>query len=373
LVNDMAQEDRTYVITPADTDPGLLRSLTPLGDAVGAPAGRRQRRRRASGTANRTAARVAPPAHPALLLVAAYLLGPAALLVASADRRHRWCRIAIAVAAASAAVAAIAWWKAAILFGPRDAATLVQVATAAVATIAWVTVWSAGIWRAAGRCGEGPWSLPGRRRPVAAAAIGFVAPGLGLLLTGHARRAIATIVLVGVAVLAGLACLQVDTWWSWHRRWSPAPATDLHFEYGVLVAVGLAAAGSLAWLVSALDGARLATGPQAMRRVAVANRAPAALLAALIAFVAFYRPAGIAGDLDLATQRFADRGFRVLPLCTAVAATYLDPAEPLFAWRLAERLDALGRTADAAVARDALADRWRRYVASVGPAEMSAR
>jgi len=356
------RDDRTYVIDPADTDPALIRSVVPLGEPAAAPSSTRRAR---DGQIPRQAAPAAaappPPAHPALFLCAAYLCGPAAVFLTAAGRRRRARRILAVAALGGAGLAALIAWQAPAQFGPGDAAILWQVASAGLAAVVWVVAWATGLMLASRRCGDGPWARPGQRRPAAAAFVGLFAPGLGLLLAGHARRSVATTATVFLAVLAGLALRQGGAWWAWHRQAAPDLISDLQFEQGVVVLAGLAAAGALGWLVSALDAARLATGPRVMRRVAAANRAPAALLVALVALGVFFRPVDLARNVDLVTQRLIQDGLRLLPACTAAIATRLDPAEPVYAWRLAARQADLGWTAAAAATRDDLAARWQRY------------
>lgn len=362
----MTEHDRMYVIDPAETDPDLLRKLTPLGDLAGVPPSpEADRCRKAQPARPPGPARPAgspPPAQPALLLLAAFMLGPLSILLTAAGRGRRERRIFAAAAAAGAAAAAVVWWQAPIRYGPGDLAWLLQLGAIAVSWGAWLAAWSLGIHLASRRCGDGPWSTAGARRPVAAAGTGLLAPGLGLLLTGHPWRTIATVAMVGSALLAALAIRSAGAWWAWHRQCTAPIVTDRQFEIGVAILAALVALGALSWLVSALDAARLTAPPLVMRRAAAANRAPAALLAALLAFSVLYQPAGVAGAFDQATARLADQGFLLLPFWTAAVAAHLDPSVPAYAWRLAQQQDELGRTADADATRQALAERWWQYL-----------
>ena len=357
----MNQDDRTYVIDPDATDPDLIRKIVPLGENPELePQRSRKRRRRVRREPNPTPGPTAPR-RPTLHLIGAYAAGPLAILLDSDLRRRRGALIAMASTVLMAGTAALAWTYRTSAGGDR--AMLMQLGLAILASVAWFAVWAVGLVRASRRCGVGPFSRRGDRRPVLAGLAGLAAPGLGLLLAGRIKRMLLTLILVGCGLVAGLGLWRAPSWWLQHRAAPHSLLTDLQFEYLLVAFGGLAVIGLLSWLVSALEAGRVANGPVVVRRLAGADRVPALLLVALVAFGVFFRPGSLAGQLDRLTSRLVAAELQVIPLATARAATILAPAEPGYELRLAERYEDLGRTEEATAIRAHLAERWDRYLA----------
>ncbi len=362
MVAPMANDDRIYVIEPDDTDPGLIQQVVPLGDAIRPPAPPpAPRAPRAPHAATATASRGQPPAHPLRLLVGAYALGPLAPLAVGHPGRGRrglvvsaWVIMGLATGVFAVAPRAL---------GADDRAAVVQAAAAAVALVVGLTAWTVGLTLADRRCRAGSWSRPAGHRPAVAALLGLLAPGLGFYLGGRTARAIATLVAVVPGLAAGALLQRAPRWWSWRAGDAYRLISDRQLEAGLLGLVVLAALGVLVWLVSAIEAARLAAGSGALRRTEAANRAPAALLLALVAMAVFFRPANLAGELDRLTGRLEDAELRLAPLMTAEAAVCLAPGEPVYQCRLAEVQADLGHHAAAARIRSRLVARWAAVAA----------
>jgi hypothetical protein len=360
----MAQEPHIYVIDPEQTDPGLIRSMTALGEVETPPP--RARRQVAVKRARRVEPRPVndlPPPRPWRSLTGAYLAGPLGLLVTGRARdsnRATW--IAALAPVLLMAGAVTSWLQAERLFGPRELSILAQTAFLALAGAAWVTAWSTALLRSGRACKAGLPSWRGRRRPFVVGVLGLLAPGLGLLLLGSFLRGVLSLVLVSLGGLAAVVLLRAATFWSWHQAAADPLLTGLQLEAAFLTLGGLVAAGLLAWLISAFDGARLASLAPAGRRRSSADRVAVALLVALIALAIFFRPLDVARELDRTTNGLAVGGLRLIPLWTAQAAVVLAPGEPEFALRLADRHEALGRNHAAEAIRQDLAGRWGRYL-----------
>jgi len=360
----MAQEPHIYVIDPEETDPGLIRSMTALGEVETPPP--RARRQVAVKRARRVEPRTVndlPPPRPWRLLTGAYLAGPLALLVTGRPRdRNRATWIAALTPVLLMASAVISWLQAERLFGPRELSILMQTALLALAGAAWVTAWSTALLRSGRASKTGLQSWHGRRRPFVTGVLGLLAPGLGLLLLGSPQRGVLSLVLVSLGGLAAVVLLRAATFWSWHQAAADPLLTGLQLEAAFLTLGGLVTAGLLTWLISAFDGARLASLAPAGRRRSSADRVAMALLVALIALAIFFRPLDVARELDRATNGLAADGLRLIPLWTAKATVVLAPGEPEFALRLADRHEALGRNHEAEAIRRNLAGRWERYL-----------
>ena len=360
----MAQEPHIYVIDPEETDPGLIRGMTALGEVETPPP--RPRRQVAVKRPRRVEPRTVsdhPPQRPWRLLIGAYLAGPLALLVTGRTRgRHRATWIAALAPVLLMVLAVTSWLQAERLFGPREPSILVQTALLALAGTVWVTAWSRALLRSSRACKAGLPSWRGRRRPFVAGVLGLLAPGLGLLLLGNPLRGVLSLVLVGLGGLAAVVLLRAATFWSWHQTAADPLLSGLQLEAAFLALGGLVTAGLLAWLISAFDGARLASLAPAGRRRGSADRVAVALLVALIALAIFFRPLDVARELDRATNGLAAGGLRLIPFWTAKAAVVLAPGEPQFALRLADQYEALGRNNEAEAIRQNLAGRWERYL-----------
>ena len=372
----MATEDHTYVIDPGATDPDLIRKLTPLGEDPGRrttrSASSRQRRR---ATVERPAATQQPPSRPLLWLVGAFALGPFSLLLAtpSARRIPRWRPSVAGGAGLLAGLAAWIWFLPPAALGGGDRLLLAQVLAVALAAAVWLAAWCLGLVAASRRCPEGPLSRRGHQRPLLAGLAGLAAPGLGLLLAGRRWRCVLSVILVGAGGVAALLHSRAATWWTTHRTATASTIDDLQLESFFLSLVAILAVGILAWLVSALEGGRLAAGPRVVRAVSGADRVPAALLIALVALTIWFRPLDAAHGLDRLTSTLVADGLRLAPLWTARAASSLAPGEPRLEMRVAERQAALGRHEVATAIREDLQRRWHELAVAapgdaVGPA-----
>jgi hypothetical protein len=121
------------------------------------------------------------------------------------------------------------------------------------------------------------------------------------------------------------------------------------------------ALGALAWIIQALDGARLAGDRTEGTPVRHGDRAAAALVIAIAALLVTFKPARVAETLDRFAISLSEDGLRIIPLAATQAAMQLDPSRPEYAVKAIERNEALGRRTAALAIRTDLAERWRPY------------
>lgn len=190
-----------------------------------------------------------------------------------------------------------------------------------------------------------------RRSPLAAL-LSLPLPGFGLLVAGRPGRAALALLNAGLTVqallvLGGLA------------RGLGSRGVSTALEIWLAAAAFALVLGSLLWLASALDGARLLAAAQRRPRVVPADRYALALLLAFVLFAAGFKPADLAGDLDGVAAALQERGFRHLPLGCELWALRLDPGRPEYALRAADLAAASQRPVLAGALLYAVRERWQ--------------
>jgi hypothetical protein len=194
------------------------------------------------------------------------------------------------------------------------------------------------------------------------ALLGLIVPGLGLLVTGHPRRAALAFALLGP--FAASAVVLTNASWLWRRSQSEvAPGlAGPSLELCLIAAATVAACAVLVWIVQALDGARLASH-------SVGTRMPQALSALLLASLALFtittRPAAVARNLHGGATQLQEDGYQWIPLTLCELAMRVDSAPAAYLATGAELDDALGRTDAAAAKRLTIAARAQEYGAFV--------
>ena len=90
-----------------------------------------------------------------------------------------------------------------------------------------------------------------------------------------------------------------------------------------------------------------------------------ALLAAIMAFVAAFQPAELAGTLHRFGAAAREDGMRIVPLHASMAAMGLDPSRPEYVLAAIESNESLGRAEIAARLKRDLEERWHTYEQSM--------
>ncbi len=357
----MERNHRTYTIEPGDLDPEIIACLDALREDRVEVARKEQPGSRRGSASIFHADLASRPRRPRLLLILAWLTGPMSYLLTRAGRRDR-IGSAIAIEAVVLAGALVASWTTlGRLAGGGDRSILLQLGCCAAVSVLWCEIWIRGLLVTSRVCRDLELSRPGRRRPFTLGVLGLVLPGFGLLVTGHTRRTALAIHAIGATVVCALAVTQGKSWWDRHDADAAALFTDLQVEQSLLVLACAVLLGLLAWIVQALEGARLAAGQHFVRSINTADRFPAALLAALVVFGLLFSPADAARQFDMLSRTLVEDGFRYIPLWTQRAAAALDQSESIYMLRVAERHEALGRTEQAQEIRQRLAGNWQRY------------
>jgi hypothetical protein len=203
------------------------------------------------------------------------------------------------------------------------------------------------------------------RKPWAVGVVGLVAPGLGLLLAGCARRGAAVIWLgwsVAGAVLLLAHGLQI---WNLNRGVDEASIGAVTLEYGLLLAAGILAVGLVVWVAQALEGARQMMGDPGIRLRMRGDWYAAALMCALVTTAIAWDPAALARQMDSGAVILQEQGFRVIPMELTRTAHRLDPAPTEYAVRAIELFEDLGRRDDAVRLRLELEENLASYLALI--------
>ena len=294
------------------------------------------------------------------LVFLAYLLGPFSFFATDHGRRSRfWFWFAIGSGLAS--MVTLMWWKEIIEgFGNAGAAVLPWFVILCLVVLAGVTSWSRGIML----IGQSAQSVRKRlprwlKKPWAIGTLGLILPGAGLLVGGRPKRAAAALWICGLMLLS-LFILSQSVWmWEWNKGIIEGAIPSVTFEYIYLVLGVLGSIGILAWIVQALDGARLAVPVAEREKRPRGDIFAFALLVTIVAYSVLFNPVMIAGYADRFAETAQQEGFRVVPLYAARMAMWLDPSQPSYDVRAIGLYDDLGRKQDARALRNELYERWK--------------
>jgi hypothetical protein len=315
------------------------------------------------GTANRRAF------HPTSTLLALYALGgiaPLALRVG--PRKFAW---AVASALSLAGWATLVWYWPAVRAAMQSGRLPILPALAGLAVVHVVgaVAWTRAVSHVVRDERFKSNTLPRwMRNPWTTGIAGLVVPGVGLAIAGRHVRAALALWNGATVVAAALVLANAGLLWSWNVK-SGADALPKSFIESLFIASAVAlCTGALAWVATALDGARLAESRRAaLRRVregAAVSRADGitlALVASLVAFAVTLHPAVLARDLDRFATAMRFEGYRMLPLTIESAAARLDPGRPEYAMRVAELHAEMGRPEAARLIHERLRERWEVY------------
>ena len=298
----------------------------------------------------------------------AFLAGPFAVL---ATLRGRSSKSWIWIAALSTALASALIVLREVGIFPRagrgfGVGSLVWLLAMCVATLMGFTAWARGV-ALAGRI-----KAPLLRRlpeivkhPASVGFFGFLVPGLGLHAMGAPKRAACALWMVSLIVISILVLWQAPALWQWNAARTGLAFRSNTLEHVFLVMGALGLFGAFSWIVQALDGMRLAGQRPGREPRPQGDLAALALLASVIAFIAAFQPAELAGTLNRFGIAAREDGMRIVPLYASTAAMRLDPSRPEYALAAIESNESLGRTDRAEKLRDDLAERWNTYERSV--------
>ncbi len=206
------------------------------------------------------------------------------------------------------------------------------------------------------------------RHPWAAGVAGVLLPGSGLALAGRALRASLALWNAASVTFAALVLANASLLWNWNVKTGADAMPKAFVESLFMIAAAVVAGGSLLWIGTALDGARLAEAKRGSFR---RNRArttlvrgdavTVAFVAALVTFVVAFHPGQMARDLDQFAGSMRFTGYRVIPLTLESVAARLDPGSPEYALRVAELQTDMGHPEAARVIHDRLRQHWEAY------------
>ncbi|MCK4351714.1 MAG: hypothetical protein KAX13_12680, partial [Candidatus Krumholzibacteria bacterium] len=270
------------------------------------------------------------------------------------------------IAVASTAISAIALWMWGSVFSRPATGEFIDgvwIFMGCLAVAAAFTMWSHAVVLIGHQRGPALRRLPDWiKHPWVAGPLGLLLPGLGLFITGHARRAAFALWVLGAALISTLVLSHAGWIWSWNKAsgavaFAPHTLEYLFLTLGVVVLFGV-----LTWIVQALDGARLA-GPRSMRQARMRGDVIAvALLAAILVFAVSFEPGLISKTLDDFAVTAYGEGFKVIPVHAVRSAVALDPSKPVYVLHAASIYEDLGKSGEARALRLELWDRWEPCV-----------
>jgi len=350
----------------------LGEDLTPSGPPGKQPApdpvvtSRPRRTRKASSTVPRQESN--PPAdklHFAPLMILTWLLGPFSVTLQSSPRPGIG-KMTLGMIGGMAALGMVAG-RGFILDMLGKGWPLWPLAAGGLAVmIAVNSVWAHTAWRACRDHQMPRHKLPGLlRRPWAIGVVGLVAPGLGLLLAGCARRGAAVIWSLLPASSAALILLHGLRIWDLNQASGEASAPARLLEWIFILAAGVLGISLVGWVAQALEGARQMMGEPGIRHRLRGDWYAAALVFALLGMAVVWDPSVMARQMDSGAVLLQEKGFQILPLQLWRGAHELDPAPSEYAVSAMEMHRELGQTDKALQLRQELDGNLASYLALV--------
>jgi hypothetical protein len=240
---------------------------------------------------------------------------------------------------------------------------------AAIATLVGVTVfsvWTRALYLAGKREGMPRHKLPSLlRKPWAVGIVGLIAPGLGLLMAGCARRG-AAVIWAGLPVAAAVIVLVNGMGiWSRNQVVQAAPIQPEILETIFMISAGILIAGLIGWIAQALEGARQMMGEPGIRHRMRGDWYAAALMCTLVGMAVVWDPPTAARYMDNSGIVLREKGFQVIPLHLTRGAHHLDPGPSEYGVQLLELYEDLGRRDEAVRLRKELDGNLASYLALV--------
>lgn len=276
-------------------------------------------------------------------LILSYFAGPLSILATRRGRKSRfWAGLSVFSAILSIAV--IWMWSGLSYWSTQEnpvSAVMVLVAIAAV--ISGFSSWTRAVILA-GRY-EGPRlrrSPEWIRSSFAAGLFGIICPGMGLFVAGRSKRAALALWMACLTLISLLILARAPWLWNFNMYAGAFAVRPDTLEYVFIFAGAAAVLGGLAWVVQALNGARLAGRAANRKTVSRRNWAAVALLISIIAFSILSKPAVVAEALDRGADAAGSEGMQVIPLYLSRAAVRLDPSQPGYVIRVIELYEESG-------------------------------
>ncbi len=303
--------------------------------------------------------------HFAPLMILTFLLGPFSVHLNPENRERKWL-LTIGMISGMASLGMFAG-RGFILDIIGESGSLWPLA--AIAVLVGVTVfsvWARALYLAGKRDGMPRHKLPSvLRKPWAVGIVGLIAPGLGLLLAGCARRGVA-VIWAGWPVAAAVIVLVNGM-----RIWSRNQGTETVFiqpevlETIFMISAGILVAGLIGWIAQALEGARQMMGEPGIRHRMRGDWYAAALMCTLVGMAIVWDPPTTARHMDNSGIVLREKGLKVIPLHLTRGAHHLDPGPSEYAVRLLELYEDLGRRDEAVRLRKELDGNLASYLALV--------
>ncbi len=297
------------------------------------------------------------------LLALTYVLGPLAILLTPAGRKQKTSLALAGLSVAATAVLVLGRFGS-LVRAENPASAWLWVGLVAVAVMAGFTAWARAL-HVAGREGVPHVNkLPHwLRRSWAIASLGLIAPGGGLLLSGHRGRAAISLWLMWPAVASVVILLNVTGLWQHHQvsGWlaSSGPALEVVF----MVAGAIVALGFLGHIAQALEGMRQVLVEPGLKTKVKGDYYALAVVALVVVLVVAANPVQMAHQLDVGGDLMREDGYQVIPLQLTQAASRLDPANSEYVLQAITLYEELGQDEKAAAVRADLDQNLGTYVA----------
>jgi hypothetical protein len=293
-------------------------------------------------------------------IIFSYLLGPLGIFTTRQGRRSKFW-VALAASSALMILSFLFGWNNILArLGEKGFVIIPLMLLMSMSILVGFTVWARAVYLLGGNRTLFTQNLPDPlKKPGLVGLLGFLVPGLGLLVTGHHRKAALTVWLTGLYALSLFVLSRAAWLWSWNRSAGSDALQGATLERLFVIMGIVGVFGALVWIVQALDGVRLAERRFVRDASPSANVTAFVLLASLVIFVLMFEPATVADTLDRFAVSAEYEGYRLLPLQAELAAMRLDPSKPAFAVRAAELYDGLGRHESAQAIREEMFERWK--------------